>query len=74
MPNIDHGNMGYWRGREIIFLTDIKVRFFSESTDAFVITPNRRTFFFPETENLNLGDWKLLRNWGCLKVWKLRAL
>ena len=26
--------------------------FLSEDTDVFVITPNRRTFFFPETENL----------------------
>ena len=25
----------------------------SESTNVFVITPNRRTFFFPETKNLN---------------------
>ena len=30
--------------------------FFSESTDVFVITLNKRTFFFPETENLNFGD------------------
>ena len=29
--------------------------FFSESTDVFVITSNRPTFFFPETENLNFG-------------------
>jgi hypothetical protein len=28
----------------------------SEDTDIFVITPNRRTFFFPKTENLNFGD------------------
>ena len=33
-----------------------KGMFLSESTDVFVITPNRRTFFFPETENLNFGD------------------
>ena len=26
-------------------------------TNVFVITPNRRTFFFPETENLNFGDF-----------------
>ena len=32
-----------------------KGTFFSESTDVFVITPNRRTFLFPETENLNFG-------------------
>ena len=29
----------------------LKVRFFSEITDVFVITLNRQTFFFPETEN-----------------------
>jgi hypothetical protein len=33
-----------------------KGTFLSEDTDAFVITSNRRTFFFPETENLNFGD------------------
>ena len=27
-------------------------------TNVFVITPNRRTFFFPETENLNFGDFQ----------------
>ena len=49
-----------------------KGTFLSEDTDDFVITPNRRTFVFPE--NLNFGDWKLFRNWGCLKVWKLKGL
>ena len=44
-----------------------KGTFLSESTDVSVITSNRRTFFFPETENLNFGDWKLLRNQGVLK-------
>ena len=34
-----------------------KGTFLSESTDVFVITSNRRTFYFPETENLNFGDW-----------------
>ena len=34
-----------------------KGTFLSENTDVFVITPNRRTFFFPETENLNFGDY-----------------
>ena len=33
-----------------------KGMFLSEDTDVFVITPNKRTFFFPETENLNFGD------------------
>ena len=33
-----------------------KGTFLSEDTDVFVRTPNRRTFFFPETENLNFGD------------------
>ena len=29
----------------------------SENTNVLVITSNRRTFFFPETENLNFGDF-----------------
>ena len=33
-----------------------KGMFLSEDTDVFVTTPNRRTFFFPEIENLNFGD------------------
>ena len=33
-----------------------KATFLSEGTDFFVVTPNKRTFFFPETENLNFGD------------------
>ena len=40
----------------------VKGTFLSEDTDAFVITSNRRIFFFPETESLNFGDCKLLRN------------
>ena len=36
-------------------IDNFKGTFFSESTDVFVITPNRLTFFFPETENLNFG-------------------
>ena len=46
-------------------ITDtVKGTFLSEGTDVFVITPNKHkpTFFFPETENLNFGDLKLLRN------------
>ena len=39
-----------------------KGTFLSEDTDDFVITSNRQTFFFPETENLNFGDRKLLRS------------
>ena len=35
-----------------------KGTFLSEDTDAFVITPNRQTFFFPETENLNFVIFK----------------
>ena len=34
----------------------VKGTFLSESTDVFVKTPIRRTFFFPETKNLNFGD------------------
>ena len=37
-----------------INVEDIKGLFLSENTDVFVITPNRKTMFFPETENLNL--------------------
>ena len=60
---------GPWRNQWI------KVRFCQKIlTYVFVITPNRRTFFFPETENLNFGNWKLLRTWRSLKVWKLRGL
>ena len=34
-----------------------KGTFLSESTDVFFITPNKRTFFFPETEILNFGEF-----------------
>ena len=34
-----------------------KGMFLSESTDVFVITPIRQTFFFPETRNFNFGDF-----------------
>ena len=34
----------------------LKGTFLSEGTDVFVITPSKRTFFFPETENLNFSD------------------
>ena len=37
-----------------------KGTFLSESTGGFVLTPNRLTFFFPETENSNFGDF-----YGC---------
>jgi hypothetical protein len=30
--------------------------FFPESTDAFIISSNTRTFYFPELENLNFWD------------------
>ena len=45
-----------------------------EDTNVFVIILNRLTFFSSETANLNYGDWKLLKNWGCLKFWKPRGL
>ena len=35
----------------------VKGPFLSEGTDVFVISPNRRTFYFPELENLNFGDF-----------------
>ena len=34
----------------------IKSTFLSTGADIFVITPNRRTFFFPEIENLKFED------------------
>ena len=35
----------------------VKVRFCQNiHTDVFVITPNRQTFFFSETKDLNFGD------------------
>ena len=45
-------------GRVLVIAISVKVKgtFLSEDTDVFVITPNRRAFFFPETENLNFGD------------------
>ena len=42
-----------------------KGTFLPEDIDVFVISPNRGTFYFPELKNLNFGDWKLHRNWGC---------
>ena len=35
----------------------IKGTFLSENTGVLVITSNGRTFFLPETENLNFGDF-----------------
>ena len=43
----------------------VKVLFFSEDTDVFVITSNRRTFFFPETEYLNFGALDSQRRPSC---------
>ena len=42
------------------FGRSVKGTFLSESTDVFVITSNRQTFLFPETENLNFSD-----SYGC---------
>ena len=46
-----------------------KGTFLSKGTECFfVITPNKRTFFFPETENLNFGETeKCLENEDVLK-------
>ena len=33
-----------------------KGTFLSEDIDVFVISPNKRTFYFPKLENLNFGD------------------
>ena len=41
----------------------IKGSLLSENADVFAITPNRQTFFLPETENLNFGDGK-----NCLEI------
>ena len=51
----------------------LKGMFLSEGTDVFVITPNKRTFFFPETENLNFGDWNCLEIEDVLKFEYLEA-
>ena len=40
-----------------LYKPSIKGTFLSEDTDVFVIPPYRQTFFFPETENLNFGDF-----------------
>ena len=48
--------------------------FFPESTDAFAISSNIWTFYFPELEYLNFDDWILLRNWECLQIWQLSGL
>ena len=45
----------------------IKGTFFTEDA---VITSNRQTFFFPETES----DWKLLRNWGYLDTFNQKVV
>ena len=46
----------YFRFVSNLFQFLIKGMILSEGTDVIVITPNRPTFFFPETENLNFGD------------------
>ena len=43
--------------KKFVKLMDHKGIFLSESTDMIVITPSRQTFFFPETPNLNFGDF-----------------
>ena len=48
-----------------------KGTFLSDGTDVFVISLFSK---FPELKNLNFDDWKFLRNWWSLKVWKLRNL
>ena len=58
----DRGTRGAgWGGGAHPFPPDssisVKGMFLSESTDIFVINPNRQTFSFPETENLNFGDF-----------------
>ena len=45
----------------------LKVHFSQKMPIFFVKSPNIRTYYFPELENLNFGDWKLLRNWECLE-------
>ena len=46
----------------LIYTAKSKGTFFSESTDVFVITSNRWTFFFPETE-----IWILVTE-NCLEI------
>ena len=42
--------------KECWLCTFFKGTFLSEDNDAFIKIPNIRTFFFPETENLNFGN------------------
>ena len=41
----------------IILTSFCKGTFLAEGIDVFVISPNRRTFYFPELLNLNFGDF-----------------
>ena len=56
---LDQGDVPFFKtALQVLFLDPFsKGTFLLESTDAFVTTPNRRTFFFPETENFNFGDF-----------------
>ena len=50
-----------------------KGTFLSESTNVFIMTSNRRTFFCPETENLNLVTENCLEIDDILKFESLEA-
>ena len=50
------GTFGGEKGHQCVLRPQGKGTFLSEDTFVFVITPNERTFFFPETQNLNFGD------------------
>ena len=57
MKHIKVAQCYFRKGRRIKIQIQFKDTFLSEGTDAFVISPNRRTFYFPELENLNFGDF-----------------
>ena len=58
------------RSYQVRTAAKVKGTFLSEGSDVFVITPNRRIFFFPETENLIffwLKTAQILREFESLK-------
>ena len=53
-------------------LTYLKVAFLKKIVRHLSFPQANEPFFF--LENLNFGDWNVLKNWGCLQIWQLRGL